>query len=170
MLISDEYRSLNRDLHARATFGQRGARHADIAATLHAEHGGPVLDYGCGRADLSRALAGLGIAVINYDPGRVEYDAPPQPCPVVVCTDVLEHVEPECLEAVLSHLAALTLAVAHFVIATKPDGRKKLADGRDPHLIVQPPEWWHDRLAAHFAPREIARTHRDVTFRCCPRT
>lgn len=168
MLISDEYRALNRELHGRATFGQRGARHAGIARALVADHGGPVLDYGCGRGDLAKALAADHIEVISYDPGVEAFDIEPPRCPVVVCTDVLEHIEPECLSAVLAHLASRVVRVAHVVIATKPDGRKKLADGRDPHLIVKPADWWERTLASYFYVRRMDTTARDVTFRCCP--
>jgi 2-polyprenyl-3-methyl-5-hydroxy-6-metoxy-1,4-benzoquinol methylase len=171
MLISDEYRRLNADLHQRAVFGQRGERHApvvrDIIPNILLANGRKhtVLDYGCGRATLSAALP--GVQVVNYDPAIPEYAALPPPCDIVVCTDVLEHIEPNHLDAVLKHLRECTRFTAHIVIATKPDGGKKLADGRDPHLIVQPPEWWRERLASVYRTvRCMYVTARDCGFRC----
>lgn len=162
-LISESYRSLNADLHKRAVFGQRGDRHALVVRDLINEFGGPVLDYGCGRATLAASMPDVDVR--NYDPAIPKYAADPEPCPIVICTDVLEHIEPDCLDAVLAHLERLTLKVAHLVVATKPDGNKKLADGRDPHLIVKPAEWWLPKLREFMPARLINVTARDCTFR-----
>jgi len=87
----------------------------------------------------------------------------------VVCTDVLEHIEPECLQTVLEHLRSLTRAVAHIVIAIKADGHKKLGDGRDPHLIIESPNWWRAKLKEHYPlVRCVNVTNRDATFRAFP--
>jgi 2-polyprenyl-3-methyl-5-hydroxy-6-metoxy-1,4-benzoquinol methylase len=169
MLISDEYRRLNQDLHNRATFGQRGGRHAPVVRQLLADYdASSVLDYGCGRGDLAKELA--DVDVCSYDPAVTKYASEPQRADIVVCTDVLEHIEPDCLYSVLAHLKALTGVVGHFVVATKLDGSKKLADGRDPHLIVKPAEWWHGKLSAYFNAKLVNVTARDCTFRCFPRT
>lgn len=165
MLITDDYRALNRDLHKRAVFGQRGARHAPVVRQMLEEYGAgtTVLDYGCGRADLAKAMP--DVKVWSYDPAIPQHATLPPPCGIVVCTDVLEHIEPDCLDAVLEHIASLTRKAAHIVIATKPDGHKKLADGRDPHLIVAPAEWWKGELR-RFMPATLTNcTERDVTFR-----
>lgn len=168
MLISESYRRLNADLHQRTIFGQRGERHAPVVRDLLKEHGAEtVLDYGCGRATLQSALK--GVKVWSYDPAIERYASPPPPCDIVVCTDVLEHIEPECLQSVLEHLRALTRQVAHIVIAIKPDGHKKLRDGRDPHLIVKPPDWWRAKLEQHYQlVRCVNVTNRDATFRAYP--
>jgi 2-polyprenyl-3-methyl-5-hydroxy-6-metoxy-1,4-benzoquinol methylase len=97
-----------------------------------------------------------------------KFAALPEPAHVVVCTDVLEHVEPAYLDDVLRHLAECTVTVAHVVIATKPDGNKRLADGRDPHLIVRPAEWWRAKLNLYMRARLINTTARDCTFRARP--
>ncbi len=168
MLISEKYRKLNQDLHDRAVFGQRGARHAGVVRDMLREFGsGAVLDYGCGRATLALELP--EIRVHCYDPAVPKFAADPPAVDYVVCTDVLEHVEPECLSGVLAHLRAKTLRLSHIVIATKLDGRKKLADGRDPHLIVQDAEWWRTKLDAHYGVvRLVNQSNRDCTFRAFP--
>lgn len=157
-LISDDYRRQNQTLHVERTlYGAGGHRWAKQVATIMVTHGlTSVLDYGCGKATLLPAvraiMAGNGRqtgGLHAYDPavpGRME--APP-PCQLVACTDVLEHIEPDCLDAVLAHLADLTLARCFAVIATRP-AKKILPDGRNAHLIVKPPAWWLAKLRDYF--------------------
>ena len=57
--------------------------------------------------------------------------------------------ESECLDAVLDHLAELTEQVGFFTIHTGPAG-KVLPDGRNAHLIQQPPEWWLPKIQERF--------------------
>jgi 2-polyprenyl-3-methyl-5-hydroxy-6-metoxy-1,4-benzoquinol methylase len=152
LLISDEYRALNAELHKRAEFGISGAKWALIVATL-ANHFGcdSILDYGCGRGTLKRALLARGVtqSIAEYDPAIPEKAELPEPADLVVCGDVLEHIEPDCLDAVLDHLRELTRRVAFLVVATRP-AKKILADGRNAHLIVENARWWAPRLMARW--------------------
>lgn len=68
---------------------------------------------------------------------------------MVVCIDVLEHIEPDCLEAVLDDLKRVTASFGIFTVATGP-AKKVLADGRNAHLIQQDPEWWMMKIFARF--------------------
>jgi 2-polyprenyl-3-methyl-5-hydroxy-6-metoxy-1,4-benzoquinol methylase len=102
-----------------------------------------VLDYGCGKRTLETAL---GFEIANYDPCIPGLDSPPKAHDIVVCTDVLEHIEPECLDAVLSDIRRCTKRVAFLLIATRP-AKKFLADGRNAHLIQKDEKWWSERLA-----------------------
>jgi len=65
----------------------------------------------------------------------------------VVCGDVLEHVEPECLDDVLAELRRVTQEVGLFVVHLTA-AKKTLPDGRNAHLIQQPADWWQARIAA----------------------
>jgi SAM-dependent methyltransferase len=168
MLITEPYRAMNAELHGRAVFGQRGGRHADAVHRLLKQYGPcRVLDYGCGQGALAEALP--DVDVVGYDPAIPRFAPLPPARGMVVCSDVLEHIEPECLASVLAHLASCTLKVAYIVVATKPDGHKKLLDGRDPHLIVKPPEWWSERLNEHFRAQFVSVDKRDCTFLAFPR-
>ena len=71
------------------------------------------------------------------------------PAELVACCDVLEHIEPECLDDVLDHLEELTEVVLFASIHTGP-ASKKLDDGRNAHLIQQPMEWWLPKLWERF--------------------
>ena len=103
------------------------------------------VDYGCGKGLLKKNLR---IACTNYDPAVPEFSALPHPADLVVCTDVLEHIEPERLDSVLTHLRQLGRKGLYAVIATRPDSSKLLADGTNPHKIIKTARWWHDRLAS----------------------
>ena len=113
-----------------------------------------MLDYGAGKQSLANAMPWVRIA--GYDPAIPELSKPPMPADLVVCTDVLEHVEPECLEDVLDDLRRLTLKAAYLEIATR-EALKHLEDGRNAHLIVQPMEWWLPRIWQRFSLRSLER-------------
>ena len=68
---------------------------------------------------------------------------------MVACIDVLEHVEPQCLESVLDDLKRLTKRVGLFTVHTEP-AKKTLPDGRNAHLIQQPPSWWLPKFLSRF--------------------
>jgi hypothetical protein len=144
MLISSQYRELNKRLHDdRADYGTSGKRYVPVVERLMAKYGTrDVLDYGCGKRTLEKAL---GFEIHNYDPCIDGLDAPPQPHDLVVSTDVLEHIEPGCLDAVLADIRRCTRKAAYLVIATRP-AVKVLPDGRNAHLILESHEWWAERL------------------------
>lgn len=147
MLISDSYRHLNTDLHSGGNYGRHGDKWADKVVRLAAQyHAGSVLDYGCGQGSLARAL---DLDVREYDPAIAGKSARPDPADLVVCTDVLEHIEPDCLDDVLTHLCGLARTTCFVVVATRP-AKKVLADGRNAHLIVESDDFWRARFASRF--------------------
>lgn len=171
--ITEEYRALNAELHrSRADYGRRGHRHAGRVMELLRKTGSTsVLDWACGKGTLAPALRESGVTadVREYDPAIPGKDTPPEPAHILVCTDVLEHIEPDCLDDVLSELARLTLKIGHIVIATQPDRTKLLPDGRNPHLIVQTASWWKDRLSQYFSVRLDDEGKKSATFTVWPK-
>jgi hypothetical protein len=147
-VITPTYKRLNAELHKiNDHYGIRGDRHAPRIAELMQQLGtDDVLDYGCGKRGLEKAL---GKNISNYDPAIRGISCKPKPADIVVCTDVLEHVEPECLEAVLKQIARVTRRVAFFEVATCV-ASKVLPDGRNTHLIVRTKEWWLEKLRVYF--------------------
>jgi FkbM family methyltransferase len=149
MLITAQYAQLNAQLHAdRPDYGTSGRRWAPVVAALaDAAKANEILDYGCGKQTLAAAL--VGRRVLSYDPAIPALSRSPEPADVVVCTDVLEHVEPNCIEEVLDDLCRVTSKAALITVATRP-AVKTLADGRNAHLTVQPFSWWRDHFLARF--------------------
>lgn len=146
-LITPEYLALQKQLHAsNEAYGISGRKYADIVRQISQWGRLAILDYGCGRQTLALAL-GPAYRVTNYDPCIEGLDTPPDPHPVVACTDVLEHIEPDLIDNVLADLRRLTQKTALLVINTGP-ARKVLADGRNAHISQHPPDWWTDRIKA----------------------
>lgn len=159
-LVSPGYRRQIARLHAERSWGADGAKHADAVKWIAAAIGAKtILDYGCGRGLLAAALPQLRVQ--QYDPGIAERAGMPKPCDLVVCTDVLEHVEPDRLASVLDHIGRLTAKAAYFVISTRL-ANATLPDGRNAHLIVRPAAWWLDLLAPMGAPQGVVITDKEV--------
>ena len=146
MLISPEYRDLNADLHrTNQAYGISSSKWAatvkSLAKSLNAL---TVLDYGAGKCRLREGVEEFGelpFMLFEYDPAIERLRDGKHPADLVVCTDVLEHIEPACLTDVLNDLRALTLKAAFLTVATRP-AKKVLADGRNAHLIQQSARWW----------------------------
>lgn len=149
MLITSEYKELQKQFHIdRPDYGTSSPRHVDFILGLAEKMGSrSILDYGCGKAGLQK---GLPFPIFNYDPCIPEYSVRPTgQFDIVVCTDVLEHIEMDCLADVLGDLQALTGQVIFLNVATRPAG-KFLPDGRNAHLIQQPGSWWLRHLLPYF--------------------
>ena len=149
VLITPDYIELQKELRSRYDYG-KGVDAPECAMLVRGlvPYGSTVLDYGCGQGHFSRVL-GIRYEIEEYDPCIEGKDEEPARVDVVVCADVLEHVEPECLDNVLLHIRALTRKYAILVIATRPSD-KIMADGRSAHLIVEDAGFWFQKLTGLF--------------------
>lgn len=147
MNYTPEYEKLQRELHAQGSYGISGHRYAEYAMRLADNmKTRDILDYACGQATLQKSIP---YPIQNYDPFVPEYSKRPTPATLVVCTDVMEHIEPACLDDVLADLQSLTKGVLLLQIATRP-AKKFLADGRNAHLIQENINWWIPRIMKYF--------------------
>jgi len=157
--ISTDYAAMQKELHKNPDYGVASIGHAPIVKTILEFSGSKsISDYGAGKQNLKRALHDLGkrdFEYYPYDPAFPEY-GPPRPADLVCCIDVLEHIEPDYLSAVLAELGSITRQFGFFSIATRP-AKKLLSDGRNAHLIQKPSSWWLPKLCELF---EIARLQR----------
>jgi hypothetical protein len=158
-LISESYRAQQAALHRNPDYGVASVHWAptvaDIARQTKPRH---ILDYGAGKGRLGAELKKLlkqPFELRQYEPAMEDWAAPPVPSDLVACIDVLEHIEPDCLEAVLDDLKRVTGRVGIYTIATGP-AMKTLPDGRNAHLIQEGPEWWMPKLFARFRVRNFA--------------
>jgi hypothetical protein len=146
-MISQAYLHQQKQLHKTGEYGVTGHKWAphiqDLCRALGTTD---VLDYGCGQRTLEKAL---GFGIHNYDPCIDGLDGVPAPAELVVCGDVLEHIEPDFLAEVLDDLRRVTKRLGFFVIANRP-AKKILPDGRNAHLIQEGAEWWFPKIAERF--------------------
>jgi 2-polyprenyl-3-methyl-5-hydroxy-6-metoxy-1,4-benzoquinol methylase len=166
-LVSPGYRATLNAMHDRQRWGADGHKHADaVRALVQKVEAATILDYGCGRGTLAASMA--PIRVSGYDPGIPGKEGMPKPCDLVVCTDVLEHVEEDRLDAVLDHLKTLAGKALYLVIATR-EANATLPDGRNAHLLVRSAQWWTDKLATlNFASMTFdARSEREIKVTLC---
>lgn len=151
-LISDAYRQQQMELHQNPDYGRASLMFAPKVARVIKQHNiASVSDYGAGKCNLLVGLDQAGIPDIEYypyDPAFPEYGAP-QPADLLVCLDVLEHIEPELLDNVLADLHSVCANLGFFSIHTGP-AIKILSDGRNAHLIQEPNSWWLPQLSRYF--------------------
>lgn len=159
-LISEEYRKEQANLHAsNSNYGVASLSFGGVVSGIvDAVKADTLLDYGCGS---KRSLMGVlnpsrDIVYLGYDPAIPEFSTK-EPCDLVVCIDVLEHIEPELLDNVLDDLMMLTKKWAFLTVHTKP-AVKLLSDGRNAHLIQKPASWWLPKLMTRWELQKFDRT------------
>lgn len=151
-LISPEYkRIIQVATEKEPKWGNGGKHHVDEVMMLaHATQARSILDYGCGTGSFKKVMheRGLMYDIREYDPARPGKDAEPMFADLVVCTDVLEHVEPEYVAKTLATIRQLSLKGGFLIIATSK-ASFILPDGRNAHLTIMPPDWWEQQLLKH---------------------
>lgn len=164
MLISAEYRALNQKLHEENEhFGSHSDKWADkvdsFAKNFHIQS---ILDVGCGKGTLGQAI-GSKYDWRDYDPAIPGKDKLPAYADMVVCTDVIEHIEPEFLENFLTFIQSRALKVIFLTVATRP-AQKMLEDGRNAHLTIKPIEWWLPKMNERFKMLRVEGTPSEFEY------
>ena len=141
MIITEDYKALNKQLHeSNPHYGTSGHIWREFVREMSDWGRLPILDFGAGKCTLAKSL-GPAYKVTNFDPCVPGLDAAPEPHDIVVCGDVMEHVEPDLVMNVLREVRRVTKRKALFVISLKP-AQKVLADGRNAHLSLYPQVTW----------------------------
>lgn len=156
MLTSDEYKRTLEETHKQSDYrwGQTARRNL-YRIVAHIEESGcsNVLDYGSAGGSLERELERRkllpNVSFLQYDPGYPDKAHNNLPRDFVLCSDVLEHVEPELLNNVLDDLYRCMRQQGYFSIGCYP-AEKTLPDGRNAHLILEDPSWWLLKLQQWF--------------------
>lgn len=152
-LITRPYLEEQRRLHADPRgYGGRGRKWAPhVIAMAEACGGASVLDYGCGQGSLARALVDQPsvLRIAEYDPAIPGKSGRPSFADVVVCSDVMEHVEAEYVDAVIEHLATLTRRRLLLVISLVPTA-KTLSTGEQAHITLHDVAFWRAAFARRF--------------------
>ena len=150
-LISDAYRKTQQTMHRRpGGYGGSGWKWGEEVVKFARDLGARVLlDYGCGEGTLKKWLHKHypNLRVEEYDPGIAGKERLPKFAELVVCTDVLEHIEPPKLDTVIRHIHGLATRGVYLNIATRP-ANKLLPNGNNAHLIIENEDWWRERVFA----------------------
>ena len=145
--ISNEYAEQLK----RLKFSGKGHKHYDkILPLIKSYNPETILDYGCGNGSLVQKIQEEQPNIITHgwDPAannlgrrlRINdtYD-------LLISTDVLEHIEPELADNVMTDIYNSFDKAAWLLICIGPAG-KYLADGRNAHICNKPKEWWKDLI------------------------
>ena len=153
LLITEEYRRAQQELHQNPNYGMASVEYAPLVAeVLEALGCDELLDYGAGKGRLAASLPqyiSRDLRIYPYDPAIPQWSGTPTPCGFVACIDVLEHIEPDLIDNVLDDLQRVTLENGLFTVHTGP-AMKVLRDGRNAHLIQQGPSWWLPKFLERF--------------------
>lgn len=158
--ISRTYREMMQEMRAEGwgkSAYKRAEQIASIASFLRVES---ILDYGCGQGTLLQQLGKIKWEGLNridfheYDPCVISKNLFPVPSDLVLCLDVLEHVEEEFVDRVILHLWALA---KKFLLITVSlcEADAVLPDGCNAHLVVQPKDWWDEKMRQLLKGRRI---------------
>lgn len=164
MLITPEYIEQQQAMHkGNSGYGSTGSMYGDTVSQMidqmEIDH---VLDYGAGH-NLSlkdHLKPEREFRYQAYDPGVEELSGLPEPAEMVVSFDVLEHIEPECVEEVMDHLEELTEKILFCSICYIP-AMKTLPDGRNAHLIQKDMDWWLPKFWERFQLQGVHRRGSD---------
>ena len=150
MNISPGYLALNEKYHRDApNWGTSAGRFRAVGAMklavlLEAQ---TILDYGCGKGTMQKAS---GLVMDEYDPaipGKTEI--PRDHYDLVICTDVMEHVEPEYVDSVLNEINDLATLGVYFIVYLTP-AMHTLPDGSNCHRTIKPATWWAEKIKGIF--------------------
>ena len=112
-----------------------------------------ILDYGCGKAIFHSILfnnkkvpgSPMGIDVTPYDPAVPEFaNKPNEQYDLVLCVDVMEHVQEDKVEEVFEDIFTYSNRV--FLTITCYPATQTLVNGKNAHYTIKEPDWWKEKL------------------------
>jgi len=156
-LISQTYLKEVVYQHQTSEWGMAGLGHVshiiDLANRIKAKN---ILDYGSGCGRTANELRKKNFEVLEYEPGipskrknlklinGINFKTD-----LIICTDVLEHLERNKLSNVLKHLKSINCMYYYITIGSGP-AHRILSNGDNAHLIQEDDDWWHDILSKIF--------------------
>jgi hypothetical protein len=159
MTFSEGYARQLRELHERDGGFGLGLHTGLVAQVMEFLGTKSLCDYGAGKQVLRHSLKdkfNIDVPYYPYDPAFPEY-GPAKAAELVCCIEVLEHVEPNHLDALLMDVCRLTMRYGFLTVNTG-SAKKVLLDGRNAHLIQKPISWWLVELSRYFEIQWLGKT------------
>lgn len=157
-MITEEYRRILEQEHAKKPWGTMAYMMGETIDQWRRRVGTEqVLDYGCGSNHGYRTWLNeqnISIDLQEYDPGIAEYSKWPEPADLVICIDVLEHVEPQYVDRVLDHLKILA-GQAVLLTVTTTLAKRVLSNGWNAHISTHNPTWWQREFESRWRTHKI---------------
>ena len=119
---------------------------------IHRKNIKTVLDYGCGKAHFHKLLfnnpktpGAPTVQLTPYDPAYFPFaEKPTRKFDLVLCIDVMEHVQEDQINNVLEDIFSFSDNV--FLTITCYKATQTLLNGKNAHYTVKKPEWWKEKL------------------------
>lgn len=134
-------------LHKKKSFGVNANIPFIVTNYIENNEVKSLLDFGCGKGHALETFKQTfpNLKCIGYDPAREDCAILPKSVDFIYSADVLEHIEPNHLDDTLKDLYNRANKAMYHLIACHP-AKKALSDGRNAHLIIEPPNWWRDKF------------------------
>lgn len=153
MIITENYAKQLQKMHnqPKKTIGFGEQPPEKLIEILNNKNYQNILDFGCGKGVITSRLQELfpSKSIYGFDPGVEHFKNYNNNNDLIYSVDALEHIEPEFLDQVLINLFNDSKHQFHL-IACHP-AKKNLPDGRNCHLIIEQPDWWHKKFLKLFA-------------------
>jgi hypothetical protein len=151
--LVDQYKEMHKDENLYA--GSSTRIHKDFIQQFLIELDcKSILDYGCGKGiqyfkEKIHETHFLGILPALYDPAVEQYSKLPDgKFDAVICTDVLEHIEEEDVDKVLSEIYSKADKFVYLGISNVP-ASSILPDGRNAHVTLKSLSWWAEKASKY---------------------
>lgn len=161
-VVSDEYRKLLEKATLEMPWGGAVIGSVPRIYNYAIDHNcKSILDYGSGKSDflktLNEKIPDHNLIINQYEPGRPELAHDPEVSDMTVCVDVLEHIEPEKLDAVLEHIYEKTNKIFYFKVCLVAS-HSTFEDGRNLHLIIENSDFWLEKLSKYWDVSDVNST------------
>lgn len=145
-MITDGYKNILSEIHSTTKFGKRRKLPDFLEEFINDKQPATILDFGCGKGNLVETLKEKYTFrdIYGFDPANPKYDTNLINVDLIVSTDVLEHIEPELLDATLNEIKQHSKYVYHLISCAP--AKLVLPDGRNAHLIQETPTWWKQKF------------------------
>jgi SAM-dependent methyltransferase len=147
MSYSESYEKTLRELHQSKAFGTKSGIPQEVIDCIEKYQVKSFLDFGCGKGYFLQSLKEKypDIEMFGFDPANDDFQTLPDTVDMIYSSDVFEHIEPEKLKETVLDLQSRCSKVMYHLIACHP-AKRVMNDGRNAHLIIQPPDWWRKLL------------------------